>query len=157
MPDISVTINVPQGSIYKASERESIGTDGCGPCVGIIVVEGGDKPIKTCGHIDEGIERLKPRSDKKVLEQIRSQTKAQTLGILKLHFPAKPNVLRVGCCRTDVREAEPIIEAIKLYYGNDVTVSATTSIWATTDGSIHYGADQMASSESAPNGKASIT
>jgi len=112
--DYKTTYNVAQGSVITAQKNESIGTDGCGPCVGLIVVTK-NTLIKTCGHFEVG-EKANNHLDK-------SMKAAEK--ILEDHFPKKNETLGVGYVTTSSEPStKGIIQAITLHYPGLVILSS---------------------------------
>jgi hypothetical protein len=88
MPIFQEPVQVPQGNVNTSLAQESIGTDGCATCVGVIVVD--NRNFKTCGHFDCGI------PDNGDMNAVR----IAAARILAIRFPTDANTVRVGYCTT---------------------------------------------------------
>jgi hypothetical protein len=100
-------INVPQGSIYKVDHNQSIATEGCTFCVGLVTIDVGHS--KNCAHFDC---EIKETGDMGIV-------KSKTKEILEKHFPKKEDVNIVAYCTSNKGKTTlAIIEGIKEVYEN---------------------------------------
>lgn len=146
-----VTINVPQGSVYTAAGDQSIGTSGCGPCVGLIVVDLDGN--KTCAHFDCTI--VKTAAQATVVQQ-------EVNSVLTAHFPPVTVVQSIGICTTAEKEpsTSAILQGIAAIYGGQVLqqVRPTDGLVVNKAGVIKAleWNDSISTEKSAENGFASI-
>jgi hypothetical protein len=157
MSNFPLTVNVPEGNLYQARPKESIGTDGCTFCVGVIAVDKDN--FKTCAHFDCAI---KETGDINSVEN-------QASGILRELFPTKETTVRVGYCTTSkhAKTTNAIINAIELHYGKEKMVYFKNNrdfryrhngIMSDEKGELRWleGTDQITTSPGIHNGLAEI-
>ena len=61
MANINIDVLVPQGQYNFVDSHHTIGTQGCGPCIGIVAKLWNDRIF--CGHLDSS-EIIRNRSDR---------------------------------------------------------------------------------------------
>ena len=159
----AVNLEVVQGSVDKVSKGQTIGTHGCDPCVGVIVIA--KDGTKVCAHMDSEFEAVGVRlresakatppekhTDK---QKELSSIKAQYLSILKLHFPSPDVKQAVGCCCGNKNNAEEALEMVKAYYGG-YEFKEVSDIWADDTGIHHEKSGVAGKNKSADNHLATI-
>jgi hypothetical protein len=103
------------------AKAQSIGTDGLGPCVGLIAVLGNGKVF--CGHFACSVTGEPKNKD---------LVKAKATALLAAQIGPAAGVQAVHCATGNLREptAKWMIEAVKEHYKIGVMIEATGIYWA---------------------------
>jgi hypothetical protein len=112
MPNINTNIIVGQaGMVFTGFSNDSIGTQGCGPCVGLLVVY--RNTMKICAHFECDQAPNSPAA----IAYIENVTRA----ILLRQRTNINNITSIACCTGNPRDrsAAAIINAIDVYFFND--------------------------------------
>lgn len=150
MPNVNVNILVPQGALYTATTGQSIGTDGCATCVGVIFsLQDGSR---VCAHFDSAI----PGTNSVQTDEIINQTR----GIIEANIPGVVTNVR-ACTTAPLTQSTGAIWATILSLYVDATINTNVNgIYSPIGGGDNYvaGSNQVLgiNGPAADNGLASI-
>jgi hypothetical protein len=121
MATIPVDHQVFMTHSHTVPKAQSIGTDGLGPCVGLIAVLGNGSV--TCGHLACSLSGEPKNKD---------TVKARTTALLAAQLGPAAGVQVVHCATGNLKEptARWMLEALKEHYKTSATIEATGIYWA---------------------------
>ena len=120
---ITVDIQVMPGFKYTAKSNQSIGTEGCATCVGIIAILNDNTVF--CGHIDSELEATK--YNQKLRDQVSKATQ-QLLQNQSLNFNKIKNIYCVSGSMSLPTQTE-IVNGIKNLCANKVETKEIDGIY----------------------------
>jgi len=147
MPNVNVDLLVVQGSLNSATAAQSIGTDGCTLCIGIVAILADGSKI--CAHFDCA-------SPGNTAAQ-RTAIQAATLQILQTAMPAAPTSM--GACTTaNLNHSTGAIAAGIQQFFAATAIHDTNGIYALANGTIGTvtGSNQVTGTNATANTTASI-
>lgn len=110
MPDITISKLVEMSSFGEAAAAESLGTQGCGPCGGLITISGtGASMVKRCAHFS--------------CSELKDATyiSAQITSMLGKYFPLTSLTAVLYCTTAKGLTTDAIIGSIITYFANSVS------------------------------------